>query len=52
MTNNSSYWGTLHDNADSVSGRYYVSENNLPWAVEIPLSFDYPTEKQTSSQPI
>ncbi len=40
-----SYFGTLHDNSIPASGRYYVTENNLPWAVEIPDSFDYPIEK-------
>ncbi len=42
---NDSYFGTFHDNSVPASGRYYVTENNLPWAVEIPVSFDYPIEK-------
>ncbi|MCX6284989.1 MAG: DUF4842 domain-containing protein, partial [Bacteroidetes bacterium] len=26
-------------------GRYYKTTNNLPWALNIPVSFDYPWEK-------
>ena len=26
-------------------GSYYKTGNNLPWAIEIPVSFDYPYEK-------
>jgi len=42
---NSSYYGTLSDNSNPEFGRYYVTANNLPWAIEIPVSFDYPIEK-------
>lgn len=42
---NDTYFGTSHDNSMPASGRYYVTANNLPWAVEIPVSFDYPIEK-------
>ncbi len=42
---NTSYFGTFHDNSIPASNRYYVTSNNLPWAVEIPVSFDYPYEK-------
>jgi LruC domain-containing protein len=39
------YFGTQHDNSIPASSRWYVTENNLPWAIEIPVSFDYPIEK-------
>ena len=26
-------------------GRYYKTSNNLPWALNIPVDFDYPWEK-------
>ncbi|GCD80652.1 DUF4842 domain-containing protein [Schleiferia thermophila] len=28
-----------------AAGRYYVTKNNLPWAIHLPVRFDYPTEK-------
>ena len=40
-----SYFGTSHDNSLPAGNRYYVTERNLPWAIEIPVSFDYPIEK-------
>lgn len=39
------YFGTLNDDSDPATGRYYVTENNLPWAIEIPEDFEYPVEK-------
>ncbi|MCF8302640.1 MAG: LruC domain-containing protein [Bacteroidales bacterium] len=39
------YFGTSHDDSQPDEGRYYVTENNLPWAIEIPVKFDYPIEK-------
>ena len=42
---NSNYFNTMHDNSNASIGRYYVTEKNLPWAVEIPASFDYAVEK-------
>ncbi len=41
-----SYFGTFDDDSDPGSGRYYKTENNLPWAIHIPESFEYPIEKQ------
>ena len=35
----------MHDNSDANTGRYYVTENNLPWGIETPESFEYPIEK-------
>lgn len=40
-----SYFDTGHDNSNEGTGRWYVTENNLPWVIEIPVSFDYPNEK-------
>ena len=43
----SSYFGTEDDNSNPSQNRYYRNSNNLPWAMHIPTSFDYPLE-QTS----
>ncbi len=40
-----SYFGTWEDSSDPSSGRYYKTINNLPWAINIYESFDYPKEK-------
>jgi LruC domain-containing protein len=37
--------GTLHDNSQPGSGRYYVTVKNLPFAINIAGPFDYPIEK-------
>lgn len=42
---NSSLFGTSDDNSNPLTGVYYKTRNNLPWAIEIPVSFDYPVEK-------
>jgi LruC domain-containing protein len=39
-----SYFSTLHDTSDPARGRYYRTSNNLPWALEIPVQFEYPVE--------
>ena len=39
-------FGTLNDDSDPGTGKYYKTENNLPWAINIYESFDYPIEKQ------
>ncbi|MFK7809350.1 MAG: LruC domain-containing protein [Saprospiraceae bacterium] len=38
----SSIFGTGNDN--SIDGTYYTNTNNLPWALYIPISWEYPTE--------
>jgi LruC domain-containing protein len=38
--------GTGQDNSDPALDKYYVSDIYLPWAINIPESFDYPIEKQ------
>ncbi len=39
-------FGTLEDNSIPGSGRYYKTVTNLPWAINIYESFEYPIEKQ------
>lgn len=39
--------GTNADNSIPSSGRYYKTKNNLPFAIAIPESFSYPTEKSS-----
>ena len=40
-----SLFGTADDNSSPATGTWYKTTNNLPWAIEIPVSFDYPVEK-------
>ena len=40
----SPYWGTADDDSNPGTGRYYKTSNNLPWAVHIVESWDYPIE--------
>jgi LruC domain-containing protein len=42
---NNSLLGTGDDRTSITDGKYYLSETNLPWAIHIPVVFDYPTEK-------
>ena len=42
---NCPYFGTEDDNSQPGIGRYYKTVNNLPWALNIPATFDYPCEK-------
>jgi len=42
---NCPYFGTGDDNSQPGIGRYYKTINNLPWALNIPATFDYPCEK-------
>ncbi len=42
---NMALFGTGVDNSIPAQGRYYKTSNNLPWAVNIPVSWDYPVEK-------
>ncbi|WP_339813955.1 LruC domain-containing protein [uncultured Imperialibacter sp.] len=39
-----SYFGTENDNSDPSRGIYYRSKEELPWAMNLPMSFDYPVE--------
>jgi len=42
---NCPYFGTADDDTQPGIGRYYKTSNNLPWALNIPVNFDYPVEK-------
>jgi LruC domain-containing protein len=37
--------GTVDDTSVPSKGLYYRTTNNLPWVLEIPVSFDYPNAK-------
>ncbi|MDP2235545.1 MAG: LruC domain-containing protein [Bacteroidales bacterium] len=39
-------FGQWEDASDPATGKYYVTVNNLPWAINIYERFDYPIEKQ------
>lgn len=39
------YFGQGNDGTDLANELYYVSKKNLPWAMNLPISFDYPEEK-------
>ena len=41
-----SVFGTGEDNSDPNNGKYYMTNTNLPWAINIYEKFDYPIEKQ------
>lgn len=38
--------GTGHDDSNPSLNKYYVSEIYLPWAINLPESFEYPAEKE------
>lgn len=38
------YFGTADDGSIPAQGLYYRSTTALPWAIEIPINFDYPIE--------
>ena len=42
--------GTGHDDSDVTIEKYYVSDIYLPWAINLPESFDYPAEKEDITQ--
>lgn len=39
-----SWFGTIHDTSNANESRYYKSGTNLPWAINVPVSFKYPKE--------
>ncbi|HKK09576.1 MAG TPA: LruC domain-containing protein [Bacteroidales bacterium] len=39
------YLGSMDDDSEPGSDRYYKTSNNLPWAIKIYEAFDYPIEK-------
>lgn len=38
-------FGTWADDSDPATGKYYQTNNNLPWALDLPVSFQYPVEQ-------
>ncbi|MBK7029890.1 MAG: LruC domain-containing protein [Bacteroidales bacterium] len=42
---NSMLFGQGSDDSNPAAGRYYKTSNNLPWGINIPRDFNYPTEK-------
>ncbi|MEI6682995.1 MAG: LruC domain-containing protein [Bacteroidota bacterium] len=42
---NTGLFGTLDDDSNTGTGKYYKTANNLPWGINILQGFDYPTEK-------
>ena len=43
---NQALLGTGDDASNAATGSYYKTANNLPWAINIPQTFQYPIEKQ------
>jgi LruC domain-containing protein len=41
-----SKFGTGDDDSNPATGKYYMSDNALPWAINLPVKFDYPAEKE------
>ena len=39
-------YGTFDDDSDASQQRYYTTSNNLPWAINLPVLFEYPQEKK------
>jgi len=42
---NTALIGQIDDNSVPATGRYYKTSTNLPFALNIPATFEYPTEK-------
>jgi LruC domain-containing protein len=43
---NQALFGTGDDDSNINTGDYYVSDTYLPWAINLPSSFSYPSEKK------
>lgn len=41
-----SLFGTGDDDSNMSTAKYYMSDDNLPWALNIPMNFEYPEEKR------
>ena len=37
-------FGTQNDDSNPGLSKYYQTSNNLPWAIHLPVNFDYPVE--------
>ncbi len=42
---NNTLFGTWADDSNPATGKYYQTANNLPWAIDLPVSFAYPVEQ-------
>jgi LruC domain-containing protein len=40
-----SLFGTWADDSNPAAGKYYQTINNLPWALDLPVKFEYPVEQ-------
>ncbi len=47
---NSGLFTTGDDDSNPSTNRYYLTETNLPWAINLPVVFEYPIEKQDITQ--
>jgi len=46
---NTQLLGSQDDDSNPSTGRYYKTSNNLPFVLEVPATFDYPSEKESIS---
>lgn len=46
---NQSLFGQGDDNSNPATARYYKTSTNMPFALNIPIAFEYPTEKSPIS---
>ena len=44
------FFNTMHDDSNPGSGRYYTSQSNLPWVINVVDKFDYTIEKVPINQ--
>jgi LruC domain-containing protein len=44
------FYGLANDTSDPSKLRYYKTKNNLPWAIEIPTVFNFPSERQAITE--
>lgn len=42
---NMELFGTFEDASNPSQSKWYVTKNNIPWVIDIPVTFDYPKEK-------
>jgi LruC domain-containing protein len=45
-----SYFGTLRDDSNPSTGRYYKTVDNLPWAINVQTGFNHMQEKVEITQ--
>ncbi len=47
---NPAYFGTMHDGSNPLTGHYYYTKTNLPYAVHVPSTWNYPIERSQISR--